>query len=74
MAQVKVLEMEFINSSSKTATIRVLDPRDNITQAEVEAAMDIIIAQNIFTLGGGDLLSKKGAQVVTRDTTELFGQ
>lgn len=73
MAQVKVLEMDFVNSSGKTATIRVLDPKDDITQAEVEAAMDTIIAQNIFQIGGGDLVSKKGAQVVTRDTTELFG-
>ncbi|MGE5380032.1 MAG: DUF2922 domain-containing protein [Methylocystaceae bacterium] len=73
MAQVKVLEMDFVNTAGKNATIRVLDPRDNLTQAEVEAAMDVIIAQNVFTLAGGDLVSKKGAQVVTRDTTELFG-
>ncbi|MGE5454795.1 MAG: DUF2922 domain-containing protein [Methylocystaceae bacterium] len=73
MAQVKVLEMDFINSVGKAATIRLLDPRDNITGAEVEAAMDVLIAQNVFTVTGGDLVSKKGAQVVTRDTSEIFG-
>lgn len=72
MAQVKVLEMEFNTSAGKTAAIRMLDPRDNVTQAEVEAAMDVLIAQNVFTISGGNLVSKKGAQVVTRDTTELF--
>jgi len=73
MAQVKVLEMDFINSAGKTATIRVLDPRDDVSQAEVELAMDVMITQNVFAITGGDLVSKKGAQVVTRDTTELFG-
>lgn len=73
MAQVKVLEMAFVNSIGKTATIRVIDPRDNVTQAEVETVMNTVIAQNAFTISDGDLVSKKGAQVVTRDTAELFG-
>lgn len=73
MAQVKVLEMDFVNSAGKTAAVRILDPRDDVTQAEVEATMDVMIAQNVFAISGGDLVSKKGAQVVTRDTAELFG-
>lgn len=73
MAQVQVLEMDFVNTAGKTVTIRVSDPRDNVTQAEVEAVMNTVIAQNVFAISDGELVSKKGAQVVTRDTAELFG-
>lgn len=73
MALVKVLEMDFLNASGKTVTIRVADPREDLTPAQVSAAMDTIISSNVFQTAGGDLVSKQGAQVVSREISEILG-
>ncbi len=45
--------------------------REDITEAEVSAAMDVIIEKNVFTSTGGDLKSKDSAEIVDRSTTDL---
>ena len=67
----KKLELQFVNFEGKTATISIDDPIEPVGAAAVSAAMDTIIATNIFTSTGGDLVAKKGARVVERDVTEV---
>ena len=40
-----------------------------ITEAEVNALMDLVIAKNIFESANGDSIGKKDAKVVTTDTS-----
>lgn len=68
----KRLELQFIDSVNKTITISIEEPIEPVDALAVSAAMDTIIAQNIFKTPGGDLVSKKGARVVTRDTADVF--
>jgi len=63
------LEMVFRNQAGDLVTISVIDPRPDVTAAEAEAAMDTIIAQNIFTSPGGDLVEKVEARIVERTYT-----
>ena len=63
------LEMLFRNQAGQLVTISVIDPRPDITPGEVEVVMDIIIAQNIFTSPGGDLVAKVQARVIERTYT-----
>lgn len=67
----KKLELQFTNFEGKTATISIDDPIEPVEAAAVLAAMDAIIAANIFTSTGGDLVAKKGARVVERNVTEV---
>lgn len=67
----KVLEMEFSTELGRTQTIRVYDAREDLTDAEVAAAMDNIVAKNIFTSTGGALTGKLSAQIVTTTTQDV---
>ena len=40
-----------------------------VTEAEVNALMDLIIAKNIFKSANGNLVGKKDAKIVTTDTS-----
>ncbi|WP_069650377.1 DUF2922 domain-containing protein [Caloranaerobacter ferrireducens] len=65
------LEMVFKNQLDKKTTISIDNPRDDLTEAEVSAAMNEIILKNIFNSSGGDLVAIAGARIVTTDVQEL---
>ncbi|NLI41749.1 MAG: DUF2922 domain-containing protein [Caldisericales bacterium] len=66
MAQ--TLRMTFVNEAGNKYSLNFKDPKAGITAAEISAAMDVIIAKNIFETTGGDLVSKDSAVLI--DTTE----
>lgn len=72
MAVTQTLRMVFLNQGNNNVTLSLDNPRNNLTAAEVQAAMDTIIAKNIFTSSGGDLVSKVSARIIDTTTTELF--
>ena len=72
MAQ--TLQLSFVNQSGNRSTISLDNPKAGITQAEVTAAMDLIIAGNIFATPGGDLVTKYSAQIVDREVDVIYGQ
>ena len=65
------LELVFTNIAGRTVTISVADPKDDLTAAQVSAAMDAIIATGIVTSTGGDLAGKSEANIVTTTSTPL---
>ena len=67
----KTLVMAFLNETGSKASISLPCVKDGITQTEVSAAMDTIIAKNIFSTTGGDLKVKNAAQITERNVTEL---
>jgi uncharacterized protein YggL (DUF469 family) len=67
----RVLELQFLNQESKTVTIRLDAPVEPVDPAAVNAAMDSVIAQNIFTSSGGDYAAKKGARIVDRTVNDI---
>jgi|Deesub1362A_J573_1020465.scaffolds.fasta_scaffold00925_10 hypothetical protein len=70
----RTLELRFANQAGRTVTIRVADPREDLTAAEIEAAMQTILAENVFTSTGGDLVGLVDARLVSREvTTYEFG-
>ncbi|HWQ71817.1 MAG TPA: DUF2922 domain-containing protein [Desulfitobacteriaceae bacterium] len=72
MAATQVLRMVFLNSLNKQVTINLNNPKDTLTAAEVQGAMDTVIAKNIFISGGGDLVAKVSARIIDTSTNELF--
>jgi hypothetical protein len=67
----KVLELQFLNQEDKTVTIRLDAPVEPVDPAAVNAAMDTVIAQNIFNSAGGNYTSKKGARIVDREVSDI---
>ncbi|HHX50199.1 MAG TPA: DUF2922 domain-containing protein [Clostridia bacterium] len=69
--QSRRLEMIFQNAGGSRVTVAVVDPRNDLTEQEVEEAMNAILSNNIFDSAGGDLTGLIGARIVTRDVVEL---
>jgi hypothetical protein len=63
--------MNFLNESGKKVAVRISGAREDLTDAEVSAAMDLIIAKNIFASTGGDLKYKDSAAVTDKTSTDL---
>lgn len=66
----KSLVMGFINEAGTKATIRLDEIRENITEAEIETVMDLIIGKNILKSTGGDLVARDSAQIVEKIVAE----
>ena len=70
MANVK-LEMDFLDALNKNYKISINDPRSDLTDVEVFAAMDQLLTANVFKSNNGDLIEKVSARVVTTSIEEM---
>jgi hypothetical protein len=68
----KVLRMTFNTALGGTVSITLPEPRVDITTAEVEAAMDLVIAKNIFLGSAGAMISKNDIKIVNTTTDDLY--
>jgi hypothetical protein len=64
----KTLELIFKNGEGKTARFSVPEPVEPVDPSAVNAAMDLMIAKNIFV---GGLTEKVGARVIDNTVTEI---
>lgn len=67
----KKLELLFGNEDGKTVVFTLDEPVDPADTTAINTAMDEIIAQNVFSSSGGNLVEKKGARIVERSVTEI---
>lgn len=67
----KKLELIFKNQMDRTSRISVDEPREDLTEVEITAAMNSLIEKNIFETSGGDLKVISGARIITTDIEEL---
>ena len=62
----KSLQLVFKNASGNTKLITISNPKDDLTKAQTDEAMQKIIAANVFKTVGGDLTQAVEARVVNR--------
>ncbi|GGJ68612.1 hypothetical protein GGR02_001965 [Anoxybacillus voinovskiensis] len=67
----KTLELQFLNQQGKAVRIIIDHPVEPVNAQQVSAVMDTIIAANIFTSSGGDLVGKQGARLLQHDVTDV---
>lgn len=67
------IELIFKNQENRSTRISVDEPKADLTEVEVQAAMDNMIAENIFNTSGGDLVAVSGARIVTTQIEDLIG-
>ena len=65
------LEMEFLDTGDKKFIIRLENPREDLTEAEVAQSMADIIRENIFVSGSLDLEKANAARLVTTSINTL---
>lgn len=68
----KVLRMTFTTALGGSVSISLQDPKVGITAAEIEAAMDLVIAKNVFTGTGGAWISKRDIKIIDTTTDDLY--
>jgi hypothetical protein len=66
----KTLELQFVNQEGKVVRLTIDQPLESLTDTQVANVMDLIIAANVFTSSGGDLVAKKGARIVSKEVLE----
>ena len=69
MSNVKtVLQMNFKTGEGRNFSVKLADPREDITAAEVQEVMELIQSLNFFErLQGGQLKDAKTIQTTTSD-------
>lgn len=65
------LEMTFRNNTGKDVNLTLSDPKDDLTNAQVQTVMQNILTKNIFTTTGGDLKEIVEAKKRTVDEVTL---
>lgn len=65
------LEMEFLDDQNKNYRISIGEPRPDLTDIEVFAAMDTLLAAGVFKSRNGSLVDKVGARIVTTTVDEM---
>jgi hypothetical protein len=67
----KSLQLVFKNASGNTKLITISNPKDDLTKAQTDEAMQKIVAANVFNTVGGDLVQAVEARVVNRNVQVL---
>ena len=63
------LDLVFKNAAGKKVTLNIEEPKPGVTKAEIDAAMEVVVANNVFNTSGGDIVEAvEGClRTVTRD-------
>ena len=63
------LDLLFKNAIGKKVTLNIEEPKKGVTKAEIDAAMQTVVENNVFNSTGGDLVEAvEGClRTVTRD-------
>jgi hypothetical protein len=66
---IRTLEMTFVTSfEDRRVTLRVLEPKADLTGAQILAVMNDIVARNVFESSvGADLIEPYSARIVERE-------
>ena len=73
MAETKrVLRMTFGAEDGTSMSLTLDNPKIGLTKEEIESAMDVVLAKNIFAAAGGDLVEKKDAKIIDTITNDMY--
>ena len=50
------LDLIFRNAAGKKVTLNIEEPKAGATKAEIDAAMQVVVENNIFNTSGGDIV------------------
>lgn len=68
---IKTLELSFSTVKGGEITLAIPDPKDDVTEEQIEMVMDNVISTGIFTESKGLVIEKTGARIVTKTVQEF---
>ena len=68
----RTLRMVFETNLVGSMTITLADPKEDLTPAEIESVMDLIISKNVFSNTAGHPVAKKDVKIVETITEDLY--
>ena len=70
MVENNKLVMTFKNRIGKNVTLSIDDPRDDLTEEQIKAAMELIIEKNIFKKNNHTFVEAVDAQIINSQTDD----
>ena len=70
MAENSKLVMTFKNRIGKNVTLSIDDPRDDLTEEQIKAVMELIIEKNIFKKNNHTFVEAVDAQIINSQTDD----
>ena len=67
------LELVFKNAAGKKVTLNIEEPKSGVTKAEIDAAMQVVVDNNIFNTSGGDVVEAVEGHLRTI-TTDIISE
>lgn len=67
----KTLQLIFKDAQGTKKTISLSNPKEGLTKAEADEAMDKIVAAGVFTTTNGDITEAVEARLVSRQVEAL---
>ncbi|MNM81124.1 hypothetical protein D3C81_931150 [compost metagenome] len=67
-----ILSLSFITSNGSKSSISISGVRENLTKAEVENLMNLIIDNNFFETKNGSLIAINSAKVVKKEEDTII--
>ena len=66
------LDLVFRNAAGKKVTLNIEEPKTGVTKAEIDAAMQVVVDNNIFNTNGGDIVDAVEGRLrtITLDVVE----
>lgn len=72
MVKTQTLRLSWRNEAGRIYSLSINNPRDNITQTEIENFMDLAIAKNVILSSGGALVAKADAHLIDQEDSDLY--
>ena len=65
------LELVFKNAAGKKVILKIEEPKSDVTKAQIDAAMQAVVENNIFNTSGGDLVEAVEGRMRTTTTNTI---
>ena len=65
----RIVEMSFVKSNGKKFTLKLGSVKEDVTEEQVNALMDIIVQKDVYSFDGATISEKEGANLVTVQQT-----
>lgn len=72
MVKTQTLRLSWRNEAGRIYSLSINNPRNNITQTEIEQFMDLVINKNIIASSGGALIAKADAHLIDTEDSDLY--
>ncbi len=73
MASDTDLDLVFRNAAGKKVSLNIEEPKTGVTKAEIDAAMQVVVDNNVFNTSGGDIVEAVEGRLRTI-TTDVVGE